>query len=394
MIGRLKFDLNSLANEMLDHLPPSLFTSTTATFLDPCMGGGQFVKAIEDRLRAHGHSDDNIAERVFGVESNQLRVSYAVNKHRLVGQYVVRENYLEYNEQMKIDCVIGNPPYQGRKENSDSALWSIFVNLGFDLLSPTGILVFITPTTWVGNTSKSKKANYSVFIDNHVKVFKRLSNEEKVRYFSTVGSSFGYYVLARGSGKTEIHCEDGVYNKQLQIGEPLPNTLNSITLSIHDKLANIEKICVENNFECHGQKLKNKNMVSDYNAGEFQYKTYYSHNLVRWSSIRQSIFDDIKVMIPNVSTLGNAFLDKDCNFSQDIFYVVVSSIDDGNNLVALMRSTLFTYISKQYRQGRNLGYCLKFLPKVDLTRTWTDAELYEHFGLTQEEIDYIEANTK
>jgi hypothetical protein len=36
----------------------------------------------------------------------------------------------------------------------------------------------------------------------------------------------------------------------------------------------------------------------------------------------------------------------------------------------------------------------KVIPKIDLSKTWSDNELYELFGLTQEEIEYIEATVK
>ena len=81
MLGRLKFELTELVNEMLDQLPKSIFESETSTFLDPCMAGGQFVLGIETRLREYGHSDANIAERVFGVAPRELIVNFAVNKH-------------------------------------------------------------------------------------------------------------------------------------------------------------------------------------------------------------------------------------------------------------------------------------------------------------------------
>ncbi len=35
-----------------------------------------------------------------------------------------------------------------------------------------------------------------------------------------------------------------------------------------------------------------------------------------------------------------------------------------------------------------------FVPSVDFTRRWTDEELYAHFKLTQQEIDYIDASIK
>lgn len=36
----------------------------------------------------------------------------------------------------------------------------------------------------------------------------------------------------------------------------------------------------------------------------------------------------------------------------------------------------------------------RFVPRLDMRRRWTDADLYEHFGLTEDEIAYIEASIK
>ncbi len=36
----------------------------------------------------------------------------------------------------------------------------------------------------------------------------------------------------------------------------------------------------------------------------------------------------------------------------------------------------------------------KFVPMVDMTRRWTDADLYEHFGLSEDEAAYIESSIK
>jgi site-specific DNA-methyltransferase (adenine-specific) len=36
----------------------------------------------------------------------------------------------------------------------------------------------------------------------------------------------------------------------------------------------------------------------------------------------------------------------------------------------------------------------RFVPQVDMTRRWTDTDLYEHFGFTDEEVDHIEATIK
>jgi type I restriction-modification system DNA methylase subunit len=109
----MKFEIELLVEEMLDQLPASVWASNSTTFFDPAIGGGQFVRAIEQRLRVCGHSDANIHSRVFGFEESDLHIRFAVNKYNLVGQYVRKtyEKFFELDNTMKFDVVIGNPPY-------------------------------------------------------------------------------------------------------------------------------------------------------------------------------------------------------------------------------------------------------------------------------------------
>lgn len=74
---------------------------------------------------------------------------------------------------------------------------------------------------------------------------------------------------------------------------------------------------------------------------------------------------------------------------------VCSNITEADNLVRYLKSKLVLFLYAKTKTSRTLRTPqLKFIPKVDLTRTWTDAELYAHFGLTEEEIAYVEANVK
>ena len=397
MLSRMKFEIEPLVAEMLDQLPDSVWSSKTSTFFDPAIGGGQFVRAIEQRLRSCGHSDANIRSRVHGFEESDLHIRFAVNKHKLVGQYVRKpyEKFFELDNTMKFDVVIGNPPYQNKEENADGALWLRFVNKGMEHLTQNGKLVFITPTSWVGKQSNTKKADWSAFTDNHVELYKVLNKAEKEQHFGGVGSSFGYYVLSEGKGSTKIVFEDGSStNYQLVAKEPLPNTITKTSFSIHQKIAQAKKLQFESSFKFHSQVLKKKAIVSDVKGGAFKHTTYFSHNLIRYTSEKQDIYADVKVMIPNVGTIANAWVDNNCNLTEDVTFVKVPSTQDGETLVSILKSKLFLYIGSQYRSGRNLGLAMKFLPALDLSKKWTDKAIYKHFGLTQDEIDYVEANTK
>ena len=399
MIGRLKFDLDGLANEMLDRLPLSLFTSNSTTFLDPCMGGGQFVKAIEDRLLAHGHSNENISQRVFGVESNQLRVSYTTNKHRLVGKYVVHENYLEYNEQMRFDCVIGNPPYQDVIDSGKS-LWPLFVEKSMTMLKEGGKLCFVTPSSWVGKKSKGRKSSYTTFNDNYLEYLAMFDSKKKNEFFPGVGTTICWFILSNENKaeRSTVVCQysnDKVYEQIIDIEEDkeYPISFTPESISIHTKITAkrpFKFVCTR---ELHYHTMKRNDTVSEIENERYPYKSHFSHRITRYSSFAMKDYKYWKVMVPKTATIKDSFVDRFCNVSEDLLYIICDTKKDAITAENIFKTKLYRYIGFMYRKGRNMsGFSV--LPEVDLTRNWTDAELYEHFGLTQEEIDYIEENVK
>jgi N-6 DNA Methylase len=150
VLSRIKFDIDELVNERLDQLPTDTWTSKTTTFLDPAIGGGQFIRAIEQRLRQAGHSDENIAGRVFGCESSKLNVQYAKNKqcdtykYKLVATLSVGDFLKTDFGNMRFDNVVGNPPYLKGK-------WIAFLKRSIELsnkhvlmISPDGTNNFST----------------------------------------------------------------------------------------------------------------------------------------------------------------------------------------------------------------------------------------------------------
>lgn len=208
MLSRMKFEIDGLVNEMLDQLPASVWISDSTTFFDPAIGGGQFVRAIEHRLRAHGHSDANIRRRVFGLEESDLHIRYAVNKHKLVGQYVRKpyENFFDLDDSMKFDVVIGNPPYQ--KSNSGTRLgsrgltdlWPDFVRKNLELLKDHGHMAIIHPTAW---RKPSDRYGFWKLLtkDNQLKRLVMSSGRKEQDWFG-IGVRVDYYILEKTSKYT------------------------------------------------------------------------------------------------------------------------------------------------------------------------------------------------
>lgn len=184
MLSRIKFDIDNLVTEILDALPISIWASTTTTFLDPAIGGGQFVRSIEQRLRDYGHSEANIRSRVFGFEESNLHINYAVNKYKLVGQYTKMsyDKFLKMDNTMKFDVVVGNPPYQ-RADNKAKrwTLWEEFVNASLDSASIVAMIVPQSLTSPGPVWNRIKKHVSAINID--------------IKQHFNVGSTFCYFLV-------------------------------------------------------------------------------------------------------------------------------------------------------------------------------------------------------
>lgn len=217
MLSRMKFDIDDIVTKKLDALPKTIWTSKTTRFLDPAIGGGQYVRAIEQRLRDAGHSTANIRSRVFGYEQSSLYIRFAVNKYNLVGQYVEMP-YDEFFEldttnMKKFDVVVGNPPYQrivgpGKTE----AIWPAFVQKAFELATPDGYVALIHPSGW-----RNVKGNYSPIKDLYNnKTLNYLSIHNVKNGMKTFGAGTRYDLcIAQNTDSTSKHLtavrfEDGV----------------------------------------------------------------------------------------------------------------------------------------------------------------------------------------
>ena len=57
-----------LVEEMLDHLPDSVFTDPSKTFLDPCCGNGQFLDSTIRRKIKNGSTPLQALSTTYGIE--------------------------------------------------------------------------------------------------------------------------------------------------------------------------------------------------------------------------------------------------------------------------------------------------------------------------------------
>jgi hypothetical protein len=395
MLSRLKFEIDPLVAEILDHLPESVWTSTSTTFFDPAIGGGQFVRAIEQRLRRYGHSDANIRKRVFGFEESNLHIRFAVNKYKLVGQYVRKpyDKFFELDNTMKFDVVIGNPPYQDA-DDSGGALWSKIVGVCFNnVVKNDGYVAMVHPPSFVGKhqSAGKGKSDYTIFSENQIEEIHLFDDFEKNKYFPGTGTRVCWYIAKKQTPSKDtciVGYDSGSrynFNTDFVTTTFLPTNINALTISIHEKLIACSSLVFTQKRELHYHSMKIKQTVNDTQTKEFAYKSYFSHKLIRYSNFKFSDYNAIKLMVPQTSTIDKSFIDNNCNVSEDLFYVVCSSKKEATALQDYLKSNLVSYIGKMYRPGRNLGSLLgsNIIPTPDSV-----------INFTKEELEYIDDISK
>jgi site-specific DNA-methyltransferase (adenine-specific) len=73
----------------------------------------------------------------------------------------------------------------------------------------------------------------------------------------------------------------------------------------------------------------------------------------------------------------------------------VSNKNEAENLISYMNTEFCNFFLSLRKNTQNMNpTTLKWIPKVDFSKSWTDAELYIHFNLTQDEINLIEKTIK
>lgn len=358
MIFRLKMEIGNLVNEMVAKLPDELFLSDSTTFLDPSMGGGQYVSAIENRLRTHGHIDENIKNRVFGVEKSLLRVNYAIKKNKLVGTYSIDKSDVPsiLIGNMKFDCIVGNPPYQKAVgERKTEPLWHIFVENSIKSLNPGGCLCFVHPPGWRDVEGKFKEVG-NLMVSKDVQYLEMHSKADGNKTFNA-SIPYDWYVMQNvaNKGKTTVKFQDGdVKVLDLLKTEFLPNGAFDSVTSLFAKNGE-EKVQILWNCDYHTQRLE---FMSDEKSAKFKYPIVYTvkqgDKVNLWySSEKKGHFGIPKIIWSNGGITMGMVVDETGKYGLTQFAYAV--VDTPNNLPKIKQALTSDKFKKLVLDSTNDG---------------------------------------
>jgi hypothetical protein len=411
-----------LVDEMLDKLPTDLWSNPNLKWIDPSCGSGNFLIRVFDRLmngliEVIPDEEDRrkhiLEQMIYGVELQPKNVIISMmfldpdNKYKLNLACADALKFDYWNE-MKFDVVVGNPPYQEidknwRSKGAGKNLWSRFVYKANELLRQNGYLSFIHPSSWMSPSSSSSK-DENILTDIFLKYnMFYLEVETAKRFFPKVGSTFSWYVIQKSTEKqnnlqTIVTCD---YNQQRYVSNIILEDIQFLpTLICKESLSIMKKTVFSNNDKmtfiriCSLHSQNSKKNLSKIKDEIFSYKVRHTGAQILWTNTPvSSIHNQKKVTVSGPGYLSPLYDDGECSTTEHSLSVVVSDKIEGDIIIRLLESKLYRFILQICKwSGFNHPKVLNSLPRPkDLTSCFTDKDIYDYFGLTEEEISLIES---
>lgn len=412
-----------LAEEMIHRIlslsKPSIVRSWN--WLDPCAGRGTFAYVLiyklfdylKDEIVDENERLEHILNHIYLVEIN--RGLY--NNLSRYFKHVYHADFLDYDfKNMKFDVIVGNPPYQKKNKEGNSEkvptgqLYIEFMKFAHEISEITAL---VTPQKWL------KSPDYfdlrkDVFSKNLFLISKNPSGTFDDAAHIDGGTIF--YIR----NNTEPMSKLLIKNIEKSIEGDYTLDLRSkltVNLDFDPKIVeSVKEKILKNNSKFMSSLYRNPRNISSnhiknsdiYKEKKFpnSTKVLFSRGNIRYIDSNMNLAQKLKSKNFKVTfervyggywKKGGRFsrlqVNENCITSQSISFFEFDDIIQANNCMNYINSIIATLLRKIVQTDKNYtANSFSLIPIIDFTRSWADQELYEYFNLTQEEIDYIEAN--
>jgi hypothetical protein len=404
-----------LVKEMLDKLPKEIWKDKTKKFLDPCMGLGTFILEIKDRLmenldsvpidKREAYIMDNM---IYGADTDESKYNMAL---KLLGtnkdnKHIINKDSLTYDWNMKFDVVVGNPPYQNPGKTKGEKLWYRFIKSGIEILKEGGYFVFLTPNSWMsGGVNTGKWGAYKDVFQKYQLVYANLKNTDK--YFKGMGLEIGYWILEKKENYKDsvIVFDDkeiSINLKEFEYLSPDSEYLSSIIIkkvlmSGHPKYKGI--FTFDKPIEIGSVEEK------ETYSSEFPYKHWLFGNKSSGNSTFTFLnfrntpkLEFPKILIKYGTRYWQPYYDdKGIDVAAQGFGIPIENSWTYEGFVSVFESKLYKFINQNLQldlRGFMKANIFRDLPYLDMSKEWTNEEIYDHFSLNKEEIEYLEKKVK
>lgn len=384
-------------NEMIEKIPCDLWKTPNLKILDPCCGNGNFYIPIFHQLIKH-HDPKTILEQILEFNDinesrlENVRKIFCSEKYRL---QITNSDFLTSNNEKKYDLIVGNPPYaklldNGKRASKNHNLIADFIEKSLSLLKPNGYLLFITPDNWMSMADR----NTLIQTITSLQII-HLDIHGAKKYFKKIGSSFTWYVIQNCPHYKDINIT-GMWKKISYEGtvcsvqrKYIPLFYNQIIFNILSKtIDNVELVRFGIRTSSYLHKYTKAELISNTQTDVFKYRLIHTPTQTVYSSCAHKYQDGYKVFISTTNKY-KVFVDN-CGMTQSIVFILCENETQAKLYLKILQHPLYVFVNDICRWGNfNNIRVLQSFPKPTVGYTGNHQELYDHFGITQEEQDFI-----
>ena len=200
-----------LVEEMLEHLPTSMWLNKGLKWYDPSSGIGIFAIIIYYKLFSGlKHIIFNSKERSKWIIENMLYLNELnpanVFKTKQIFELInpdaklniiCSDFLLEKRDIEKYNIIVGNPPYNKSRLNGtfDSSLYPQFVVKSLTMLSDDGMLLFITPSRWFSGGNGLNDFKNVMLKRNDIVLIKHYDNSKTIWPTVDIAGGINYFLI-------------------------------------------------------------------------------------------------------------------------------------------------------------------------------------------------------
>ena len=334
------------------------------------------------------------------------------------------------NTNMKFDAIVGNPPYQvmdgGGRGDSSKAIYNLFVDLA-EQISPKYLSVII-PARWYSGGKGLDDFRDHMIHDTRISYLHDFVQSTDCFPSSQIKGGVCYFLWSKGyKGKCLVvsSCND----KQTCCDRYLVEQDGDVFVRYNEAITALRKVLlkkepsfallISNNdpfgFDTREEHSARRvrlefSLIPKENDVLIYYYQWQTKGVghVSMNEIKQGIdlVNCHKILISKAYGAGDNYPHQIINVP---FYVAPMSCCtetylaigpfgsemEAMNALSYMKSKFFRFLVLLIKNTQNaMQGVYRFVPLQDFSKPWTDAELYAKYGLTDEEIAFIESMIK
>ncbi|NOU42587.1 MAG: restriction endonuclease [Methyloglobulus sp.] len=319
-----------------------------------------------------------------------------------------------FGKDMKFDVIVGNPPYQlgdGGAGTSATPIYQLFVKQGIKL-NPK-FLLMITPARWFSGGKGLDDFRKDMLNDRCIREIHDFPDASTIFPGVQIKGGICYFLREK---EQEGLCRVSSYSAEKLVSKmerPLLEKDADSFIRYNEAISVVKKVKKANEKSIMPQissrkpfglstTYKGKSQVFE-NAIKLYQNGGVGYIAGDVITTNLEIIHKFKVLIPRAGSgsdsfpypiLGKPFV-VEPNSACTETYIVAGNYDNkaqANNLASYIRTKFFRFmvlLTKSTQDASSKVY--KFVPIQDFTQSWTDERLYQKYGLTPEEIAFIES---